>query len=64
MHNFNTVLNPLEQFEIKDFLSLNLNILNTKLSLTNFGLYLMISAFIIVGVNILITSYNKLISNS
>lgn len=64
MHNFNTVLNPLEQFEIKDFLSLNLNILNTKLSLTNFGLYLIISAFIIVGVNVLVTSYNKLISNS
>ena len=64
MHNLNTVLNPLEQFEIKDFLSLNFSIFNTKLSLTNFGVYLMISALIIVGVNLLVTSYNKLISNS
>lgn len=58
------MLNPLEQFEIKDFFSLNFSIINTKLSLTNFGVYLLISAFIIVGVNLLVASYNKLISNS
>ena len=64
MNQLNFVLNPLEQFDIKDFISLNLSIFNLKLSLTNFGLYLRISVFIIISVNLLVTSYNKLISNS
>jgi F-type H+-transporting ATPase subunit a len=62
LNTFNINLNPLEQFEIKDFLSLS--ILNTKLSLTNFGFYLIISTIIIIAIHMLVTSYNRLISNS
>lgn len=64
MTKFNIVLSPLEQFEIKDFFSLNLGIFNTKLSLTNFGYYLIISTIIIFAINFLVNYYNKLISNS
>ena len=47
MHNFNTVLNLLEPFEIKDFLSLNLSILNkTKTFMPYFGQFL-ITIFIV-----------------
>ena len=65
MYNFDVILSPLDQFEIRDLISLNLNILNNShISLTNIGLYLTISAFIILGINILTNNYNKLISNT
>jgi F-type H+-transporting ATPase subunit a len=64
MSNFDTTLSPLDQFEIRELVSLNLNILNNShISLTNIGLYLTISAIIILGINLLATNYNKLISN-
>lgn len=64
MNKFNVVLSPLDQFEIKDFFSINWGIFNTKISLTNFGYYLIISVIIIFAINCFITYYNKLISNS
>ena len=64
MYNFNIILSPLDQFEIRDLVSLNLNIINNShISLTNIGLYLTISIFIILSINILANNYNKLISN-
>ena len=64
MNNF-IVLSPLDQFEIRDLLSINLSILNNShISLTNIGLYLIISTVIILGINILATNFNKLISNT
>jgi len=64
MYNLNIVLSPLDQFEIKDLISINLGIINNShISLTNIGFYLTISIIIILGVNILATNYNKLISN-
>jgi F-type H+-transporting ATPase subunit a len=60
----NIILSPLDQFEIKEFVGLNSNILNIGLSLTNIGLYLIISTIIILLINILTTYYNKLISNN
>ena len=63
MNNF-IVLSPLDQFEIRDLISINLNILNNShISLTNIGLYLTISSMIILGFNKLANNYNKLISN-
>ena len=63
MNNF-FVLSPLDQFEIRDLVSINLNILNNShISLTNIGLYLTISTIIILTINKLATNYNKLISN-
>ena len=64
MNNF-FVLSPLDQFEIRDLVSINLNILNNShISLTNIGLYLTISTIIILTINKLASNYNKLISNS
>lgn len=64
MHKFNIVLSPLDQFEIKNFLSINSNLLDSNISLTNIGLYLIISIIIILSLNIFTIYYNKIISNS
>jgi len=55
---------PLEQFEIKNYISIDAPIFNDlNISLTNIGSYLTISLFLILTVNILTTNYNKIISN-
>jgi F-type H+-transporting ATPase subunit a len=57
--------NPLDQFEIKDFLSLNLPILaNLHISISNIGFYLSIGLLIVLILNILATNFNKIVSNS
>jgi len=62
---FYEISSPLDQFEIRNLLSINAPILNNlNLSLTNIGLYLTISAFIILTLNLLATNYNKVISNA
>jgi F-type H+-transporting ATPase subunit a len=64
MLNFN-VFSPLDQFEIRDLISLNAPILNNfSLSLTNIALYLTIASFITFYFNILSTNSNKIVSNS
>ena len=61
---FNIVLSPLDQFEIKNLINLELNILgNIQISLTNIGLYLTLSTAIVLILNLLATNYNKIISN-
>jgi F-type H+-transporting ATPase subunit a len=62
---FNTILSPLDQFEIRDLLSLNISFLNNiHLSLTSIGLYLSIGLVLILGYSLLSTNYNKIIPNS
>jgi len=62
---FNIILSPLDQFEIRDLLSLNISFLNNiHLSLTSIGLYLSISLILILGYSLLATNYNKIIPNS
>jgi len=59
------IISPLNQFEIRDLLSLDAPILgNIHLSITNIGLYLMIGAFFILALNLLSTNYNKLVGNN
>lgn len=59
------ITSPLDQFEIRNLLSLNAPILaNLHISLTNIGLYLMIGGFFALTLNILATNYNKVVSNS
>jgi F-type H+-transporting ATPase subunit a len=61
---FNIVLSPLDQFEIKNLISLDLNILgNLQISLTNIGLYLTISASLVLILNLLATNFNKIVAN-
>lgn len=58
-------LSPLDQFEIKDFLSVNAPVLgNFRLSISNIGFYLTISVLIVLILNISATNYNKIVSNS
>ena len=64
----NTLLNitsPLDQFEIRNLLSLDAPILgNLSISLTNIGLYLTIAGYLILVLNLLATNNNKVVSNN
>ena len=56
-------INPLDQFEIRDLISLNAPILgNLSLSLTNIGLYLTLGGYLVFILS-LISNNNKIISN-
>ena len=62
---YREIISPLNQFEIKDLISMDAPILgNIHLSITNIGLYLMIGAFFILALNLLSTNYNKLVGNN
>jgi len=57
-------MSPLDQFEIRDLLSLDAPILgNMSLSLTNIGLYLTIGGFLVTILNLVSTNDDKLVSN-
>lgn len=63
--SFGPIKSPLDQFEIRNLLSLDAPILaNLHISLTNIGLYLTITASIALVLNLLATNYNKVIANS
>ena len=65
MNNLDFVLSPLDQFEVRDLLSINANLLgNIHLSLTSIGLYLLIGAFIILTYGLLASNENKIIPNN
>lgn len=56
---------PLDQFEIRNLLSLDAPILgNIHISITNIGLYLTIGTILILSLNLLATNYNKVVSNN
>jgi F-type H+-transporting ATPase subunit a len=65
MYKYTYISSPLNQFEIRNLLSLDAPILgDLQISLTNIGLYLTIGAFAVLTLNVLSTNYNKVISNS
>ena len=60
-----TVTSPLDQFEIRDLLSLDAPILaNLHVSLTNIGFYLTIAVITVLNLSFLATNYTKIIANS
>jgi len=61
---FTEITSPLDQFEIRDILNLEVLGGNLHLSLTNIGIYLIIGMFIILTIGIVSTNYNKLVSNN
>ena len=62
---FTEITSPLDQFEVRDFISLDIPILaNIHLSLTNIGYYLILGAFIALSLNVLTINYNKVVSNN
>jgi F-type H+-transporting ATPase subunit a len=65
MRHLDFVLSPLDQFEVRDLFSINANLLgNLHLSLTNIGLYLTISIFLILTYSLLATNNNKIVPNN
>lgn len=64
MKNFLNVASPLDQFEIRNLLSLDAPILgNLSLSLTNIGLYLTMAGYLVFALSLLSTNNEKIISN-
>ena len=62
---FLEISSPLDQFEVRNLLSLDAPILaNLHISITNIGLYLTICTFIVLTLNLLATNYNKVVSNN
>jgi F-type H+-transporting ATPase subunit a len=61
---FTQILSPLDQFEIRDLLSLDIPLLGyLHFSITNIGLYLTIGLVFIIIIYLLSTNYDKLVSN-
>jgi len=59
------IASPLDQFEIRDLISLDAPILgNLHISLTNIGLYLTIGVFLALSLNVIATNYNKIVSDN
>ena len=54
---------PLDQFTIRDLISLDV-LGSINLSLTNIGLYLVISSLIILTLYLVSNNYNKIVSNN
>jgi F-type H+-transporting ATPase subunit a len=64
MQTFLHVISPLDQFEIRNLLSLDAPILgNLSLSLTNIGLYLTLGGYLVFILNLMSTNNNKIVSN-
>lgn len=64
-NNFFIITSPLDQFELRDLITLNAPILgNLHISITNIGLYLTIASFLAFSISILATNYNRLVSNN
>ena len=62
---FTEISSPLDQFEVRNLLSLYAPILaNLNISLSNIGLYLTIGALIALTLSLLATNYNKVVSNN
>jgi F-type H+-transporting ATPase subunit a len=56
---------PLDQFEIRDLVSLDAPLLaNTHISLTNISLYLIIASFIIFNLHVITNNNNKIVGNN
>ena len=65
LNNTQNNFSPLDQFSIRNLLSIEAPILgDTNFSLTNIGLYLTVSAFIIITLYLISNNYNKVVSNN
>jgi len=65
MYKLNTILSPLDQFEIRNLFSINISFLgNNNFSLTNIGLYIIISLILIIIYSLLAINNNKIIPNN
>ena len=64
MNTLNIITNPLDQFEIRDLISVDAPLFgNLHISLTNIALYLVIAFFITLNLNLLANNYSKIVLN-
>ncbi len=56
-------MNPLDQFEIRDLISLNISFLNLQISLTNIAFYLIIAGFLTLSLHLLTNNNLSLLSS-
>lgn len=62
---FNSINNPLDQFEIRELLSINGPLLlNIHISLINISLYIIIATLLILNFNFINNNLNKIVPNS
>ena len=62
---FTQITSPLDQFEIRNLLSLDAPVLaNIHISLTNIGFYLTVGTFIALTLNIVANNHNKVVANN
>ena len=65
MNHLSYILSPLDQFEIRDLISLNAPILgNLSLSLTNIGLYLTLGGYLVFILSLVSSNNDRIVSNS
>jgi len=65
MNSLLNIISPLDQFEIRDLISLNAPILgNLSLSLTNIGLYLTLGGYLVFVLSIIGNNNERIVSNS
>lgn len=65
MNSFLHIISPLDQFEIRDLISLNAPILgNLSLSLTNIGLYLTLGGYLVFVLSLIGNNNERIVSNS
>ena len=65
MNNLNYILSPVDQFELRNLISIDAPLLgNFFISLTNIGLYLTIGIFLVLILNLIGNNHNKIISNN
>lgn len=64
MFKYETIMSPLDQFEIRNLFSVDTPLLaNMNISITNIGLYLTIATFIAFYVSILATNHSRITPN-
>jgi len=65
MNNFSNIISPLDQFEIRNLISLDAPVLgNLSISLTNIGLYLTIAGLLVFVISLLSNNNNRVVSNA
>ena len=65
MTQFEYILSPLDQFEIRNLISLDAPVLgHLSFSLTNIGLYLTIAGYLVLMTGLLSNNNNRIISNA
>jgi len=64
MNNYQSIVSPLDQFEIRNLFSIDTPLLaNINLSITNIALYMTIAAFLAFYFSILATNNSKITPN-